>query len=174
MEGLHTSSLHHQQSVFSVFVQVGPTEQPLRHWWHCRALPGHTATPLHKLCYGSHTALARGGHKLGRGCYCLLLPVLGKLIYSQPICRSRGTPRRPAGSYSQEHTGKGKQGLDEGQSPSNTALFASRLKFKQLWLRAGPATSATQWHQLRHLQPAWPWAPHADVTVMTQGHHSDA
>lgn len=106
MEGLHTSSLRHQQSVFSVFVQVGPTEQPLRHWWHCRALPGHTATPLHKLCYGSHTALARGGHKLGRGCYCLLLPVLGKLIYS-PSAEAEGHLGGQQGATHRSTQGRG-------------------------------------------------------------------
>lgn len=86
--------------------------------------------------------LQKNGDKLGSDCYFLLL--LPEELLSTPIWRSRGTLRSPEGSNSGDHTGKGKQGLDEEWSPSDTVLFAPWLKRQHLWICAGPATKAGQ------------------------------
>lgn len=137
-------------SCFAMAMRAAATMMPTD-WQPYAALHCPTCTCSHHRAhrFSLTQALLWKSHSTGKRC-----PQSGKrlLFFSgpsaqetdfQPICRSRGTLRKPAWSYSGEYMEKGKQSLGEGRSHSNTALFAFQVKFKQPWLRAGPATSAT-------------------------------
>lgn len=144
------------------------TEQPLGDSWHCRASPGCTAILLQKPCYWNHREFGRNGDKLGRDSYFLLLILLGKLISSPTSGEIRGTSK----SYSGDHTGKGEARSRWGVIPFKYTFICFLTQVKTL-MAVCRTSSVGQWHPLWLLQPARPWAPHSNVTVMIHGPHGN-